>query len=170
MIDKILDVLSKGVTVRQHDFVKSLLVAFPLVYCVFDILNPQFLCSDIFTRCMYVVATCILLNSLSLCFLWVIHWLARCPIWNGVFYFIAPIIFTAVDFDAPSGGCDNYTAVVAESVLYHYAVFFSPFLLYAFCLSVYYRITHKPDNRPNPIAPDNSNEYSNEESEYRVDY
>jgi len=157
MLDKILDVLSKGITVRQRDFIKSLGVVFPIVYCGLDFYTMDFLSTDILTRCMRVLAVCIILNSISLVFLYVIHWLARCPMWNGLFYFAAPVIFTALDFNYPVCKSESNCAALVNGVLYHYAVFFSPFLLYALCLSVCYHITHKPDNRPNPLAPDNTN-------------
>lgn len=163
MTDKFLDVLSKGITMRQRDFVKSFVVVFPLVYCGFDLCNPNFIHTDVITRCMYTTSGCILLNSLSLVFLWLIHWLTRCPTWSGVFYFIGPAVFTALNINGSVFCAEGDFTSLPKCIIEHYAIFFSPFLLYALCLSIYYRFTHKPDNRPNSIAPDNADKDAEEQ-------
>lgn len=165
MIETFMNVVSEGVTVQQRDFVKSMLVTFPLFYCGSMIVNAHFLEFDILTRCMVVVTCCMVSNFFSFAFQKCYYFLIRKKMRGGLFFYICPIIALIVGGLNTPDNLDNNPLAVVENAIEYCGNFYLFFGVIAGCVAMYYRFTHKADNRPCPFTSDTSADEAEEKHE-----
>lgn len=157
-----IELLSDGISVRQRDFVKGLAVTFPLVYCGFDVANGAFLTWDVLTRCMWVAAIGVLLNCLSLLWLWVIHRLSGRRMWGGVVYYVGPVVVVALFGCGRLANFENDPAAVMHDVLRCHFYFFAPFVLYAAAAFTLQMFLKKRKDMPRPLSREDTDEVAGE--------
>lgn len=119
-----LTTLFKDINVRQRDFVKSFIVAFPLVYTFIMDRNETFLSHDLFSRCMETANMTLTIMFITIFFLFVDSGFRR-RMRVGVAYYIgAAFLSISLALTATS----DYDVLC--SIIKAHGIIFMPIILY----------------------------------------
>lgn len=156
-----LDFLANGITVRQRDYLLSLIVIVPIAYVWLMEVDTNFLKYDIVTRFMLTAVFSFFFVSFSVVYLWMLRRIEKRQLRHGTFYYIAPAIIVGIFYDDAH---NLYNSSPLYTVFIMYVWFYAPFAFYGGIMRFMRYIDNKADearnNRNSAITDTHTEEHS----------